>query len=547
MRAINQADLPKTRANYVPLSPVQFLERSALIYPDKIAIRYDAVVYTYREFEARCRRLASALSERGIGRGDTVAVLAPNVPAMLEAHYGIPALGAILNPLNYRLDAPTIAYCLNYGEAKALIVDVEFLPLLTDVLPLLEHDILLITIEDTCVESAVNFADVERHAHIYYEELLSEGDPEYLWAGPDDEWDSLSLLFTSGTTGDPKGVLYHHRGAYLNALGSALAFGLLPSSVYLWTLPMFHCNGWTYTWAVTAAGGTHVCLRRVEPARIFRIIQEHVVTHLCGAPIVLSMLIHAPEEVKIQFDHPVEILTGGAAPPSTVIDATEKMGFKVTHAYGLTESYGPSMICAWQDEWAGLPLIERSQRMARQGVPMLTMAYATVADPDTHFAVPQDGVTMGELMLRSNTLMKGYLKDQPATDMAFREGWFHTGDLAVWHADNYVEIKDRSKDIIISGGENISSLEVEECLYRHPQVMEAAVVARPDAKWGETPCAFVTLKPDTAAITEEEIIAWCQQHIARYKVPRSVVFGPLDKTATGKIQKFTLRERAKNL
>ncbi len=360
-----------------------------------------------------------------------------------------------------------------------------------------------------------------------------------------DEWDSLALLYTSGTTGDPKGVVYHHRGAYLNALGNALAFGLTPSSVYLWTLPMFHCSGWTYTWAVTAAGGTHVCLRRVDPALIFPAIRDHRVTHLCGAPIVLNMLVHAPDSVKLAFDHVVEVATGGAAPPSAVIEAMERMGFRVTHLYGLTESYGPATLCAAQDAWAALPLTERAQKMARQGVPMPTLARLQVADPATNVPVPRDGRTLGEVMLRGNTVMKGYLENDDATRAAFAGGWYHTGDIAVWHDDGYIEIKDRAKDVIISGGENVSSLEVEECLYRHPQVMEAAVVARPDPVWGETPCAFVTLKPGVDHVTEREIIAWCRAHLAHFKAPKRVVFGSLPKTSTGKIQKFVLRERAK--
>jgi fatty-acyl-CoA synthase len=535
------ADLPPTRANYVPLSPVQFLERSALVYPDKIAVRHGELAFTYREFDARCRRLASALSRRGIGRGDTVAILAPNVPAMLEAHYAIPALGAVLNPLNFRLDAPTIAFCLNHGGAKALICDREFAPLVKTVLQTLGRDILLIDIDDAAL------AGIEPAALLDYENLLAEGDPGFAWPGAQDEWDSLCLLYTSGTTGDPKGVLYHHRGAYLNALGNVIAFGLSAQSVYLWTLPMFHCNGWTYTWAVTAAGGTHVCLRRVEPSTIFPAIRDYRVTHLCGAPIVLNMLVHAPASVKTRFEQVVEVATGGAAPPSAIIESMERMGFRITHLYGLTESYGPSTLCAWQDEWSQLPLPERARRMARQGVPMPTMAQAMVIDPATHQPVPKDGVAIGEIMLRGNTIMKGYLKNDAATAAAFAHGWYHSGDLAVWHPDSYIEIKDRSKDIIISGGENISSLEVEECLYRHPQVMEAAVVARPDPKWGETPCAFVTLKPDAEAVDAQAIIDWCRQHIAHYKVPRTVVFGPLPKTSTGKIQKFVLREHAKNL
>jgi fatty-acyl-CoA synthase len=530
-------DLAPNPANRVALTPVSFLERSALIWPDKIAVRHGRLAYAYRELEVRCRRLASALRRRGVRRGDTVAVMAPNVPAMLEAHYAVPALGAVLNALNYRQDAATIAFCLDHGEAKVLLTDAEFAPTVRAALGRTQREIVVVDVDDP--EGPAG----ERLGKLTYEELLAEGDPAFAWPGPHDEWDSLALLYTSGTTGDPKGVVYHHRGAYLNALGNALAFGLSPSSVYLWTLPMFHCNGWTYTWAVTAAGATHICLRRVDPALIFPAIREHRVTHLCGAPIVLNMLVHAPDAVKLAFDHVVDVATGGAAPPSAVIEAMEKMGFRVTHLYGLTESYGPATLCEPQPDWPSLPRFERARLMARQGVPMPTLAGLTVADPATNVPVPSDGATLGELMLRGNTVMKGYLKNATASAAAFAEGWFHTGDLAVRHRDGYVEIKDRAKDIIISGGENVSSLEVEECLYRHPQVMEAAVVAKPDPKWGETPCAFVTLKPGAAGVTEGDIIAWCREHLAHFKAPRAVVFGPLPKTSTGKVQKFVLRER----
>jgi fatty-acyl-CoA synthase len=533
--------LGKQRANYVPLSPVQFLERSALIWPAKIAVRHGSLAYTYGEFEARCRRFASALAQRGIGRGDTVAVMAPNVPALLEAHYAVPALGAVLNALNYRLDARTIAFCLAHGEAKALLTDAEFAPTVRAALAELDREILVVDIDDPEGPRGARLGTLD------YPALLAEGDPGFLWPGPDDEWDALALLYTSGTTGDPKGVVYHHRGAYLNALGNALAFALTPDSVYLWTLPMFHCSGWTYTWAVTAAGGTHVCLRRVDPAQIFPAIRAHRVTHLCGAPIVLNMLVHAPAEVKLRFEHPVVVATGGAAPPSAVIEAMEKMGFRVMHQYGLTETYGPATLCAAQEGWSALALADRARQMARQGGPMPTLEGLTVVDTETQRPVPRDAVTVGEVMVRGNTVMKGYLKNEAATAAAFRGGWFHTGDLAVWHPDNYIEIKDRAKDIIISGGENISSLEVEECLYRHPQVMEAAVVARPDATWGETPCAFVTLRSDAPGVSAEELTAWCRERLAHFKVPRSVVFGTLPKTSTGKIQKFVLRERAKGL
>ena len=534
-------DLGRTPANHVPLSPVGFLERSEVVYPDKVAVRHGPAQFTYREFGARCRRLASSLASAGVRRGDTVAVLAPNIPPMLEAHFAVAGLGAVLNALNYRLDAASIAFCLRHGEAKVLLCDTEYAPIVRAALPGLGRDILVVDIVDPEATPALR---AQRVGSIDYESFIGDGDPAFAFPGALDEWDSLALLYTSGTTGDPKGVVYHHRGAYLNALGNALAFGLSPSSVYLWTLPMFHCNGWSYPWAVTAVGATHVCLRRIDPALIFPAIRDHAVTHLCGAPIVLNLLVHAPVDVKVRFDRIVEVATGGAAPPSAVIEAMERMGFRVTHLYGLTESYGPATICAWQDEWQMLDLEQRSRMMARQGIAMPTLAGVRVADPVSGCDVPRDGVTLGEVMLRGNTIMKGYLKNPSATAAAFSGGWYRTGDLAVWHADSYIDIKDRSKDVIISGGENISSLEVEECLYRHPQVMEAAVVARPDERWGESPCAFVTLKSGAPTVTEQEIIGWCREHLAHFKVPRTVVFGPLPKTSTGKIQKYVLREQA---
>ncbi|HEX3862376.1 MAG TPA: acyl-CoA synthetase [Stellaceae bacterium] len=529
--------LARNAANFAALTPLGYLSRAAAIYPDKLAVIHGERRYTYREFYGRCRRFADALGRRGIRPGETVAVMAPNVPALLEAHYGVPMAGAVLNALNYRLDARSIAFILNHGGARLLIADREFGPVVREALRELGRDIALVDIAD--IDNGEPLCDVE------YEAFLAEGDPAATWVPPADEWSAITLNYTSGTTGNPKGVVYHHRGAFLNAMGNAITFGLDRHSVYLWTLPMFHCNGWTYTWGVTAVAGTHVCLRRVDPAPIFEAIAEHRVTHLCGAPIVLNLLVHAPDAVKRRFDHVVEAATGGAAPPSAIIEAMERMGFRVTHLYGLTESYGPSTVCAWQDQWDGLPLGERAAQMARQGVQYLTLDRQRIADPDTMQDVPADGFTIGELMLRSNTIMKGYLKNPAASGDAFAGGWFHTGDLAVMHPDGYVEIKDRSKDIIISGGENISSIEVEEVLYRHPQIMEAAVVARPDATWGETPCAFVTLKPEAADISAAEIIAFCRANLAHYKAPRTVVFGPLPKTSTGKIQKYALRDRAK--
>ena len=528
--------LARNTANCTALTPLVFLRRAAAVYPDKLAVVHGAARFTYRNLYSRCRRLADALRRRGIGLGDTVAVMAPNVPALLEAHYGVPMAGAVLNALNYRLDARSITFILAHGQARLLIADREFAPIVSTALDELGRPLPLVEIDDS---SGVSLGGTE------YEAFLAEGDPAAAWAMPSDEWNPIALNYTSGTTGNPKGVVYHHRGAFLNAIGNAITFGLDRRSVYLWTLPMFHCNGWSYPWAVTAVAGTHVCLRRVDPAPIFAAIAEHRITHLCGAPIVLNLLVHGPDTVKRPFDHVVEVATGGAAPPSAVIAAMERMGFRVTHLYGLTESYGPSTVCAWQEPWAELPIEERAARMARQGVACPTLDRQRVVDPQTMTDVPDDGSTLGELVLRGNTLMKGYLKNPGATEAAFEHGWFHTGDLAVRHPDGYVEIKDRSKDIIISGGENISSLEIEDTLYRHPQIMEVAVVAKPDPVWGETPCAFVTLKPDAGPVSAEDIIAWCRASLAHYKVLRTVVFGSLPKTSTGKIQKFELRERAK--
>jgi len=535
-------DLDRSPANHRPLTPLHFLKRSADIYPDKAAVVHGATTHSYAELYARCRRFASALSRRGVGRGDTVAVLAPNVPALLEAHFAVPMAGAVLNALNYRLDSKSLAFCLQHGEAKLLITDREFSEPVAEALDRLERRPTVIDIDDP------EFTGKARPlGEKDYEAFLEEGDPAFLWSGPADEWEALCLLYTSGTTGDPKGVVYHHRGAYLNALGNALMLGFRPDTVYLWTLPMFHCSGWSHTWGVTALGGKHVCLRRVDPAEVFPAIARHRVTHMAAAPIVLNMLVHAPDEVKIRADHVVEIATGGASPPSAVIAAMEAMNFRVTHLYGATETYGPSTICAWQDAWGSLDLDRRAQKMARQGVAYPTVDEMIVADPDTAAAVPRDGATIGEIMIRANTMMKGYLKNPAATARTLKDGWYRSGDLAVVHPDGYVEIKDRAKDIIISGGENISSLEIEEVLYKHPAVMEAAVVARPDEKWGETPCAFVTLKPRAGEVSAEDIVAFCRQNMARYKVPKTVVFGPLPKTSTGKIQKFVLRKSARDM
>lgn len=538
--SIFEQNLDQNQANSAPLTPVSFLLRAAAVYPDKTAVIHGDRRYSYKELGERSRRLASALAGRGIGRGDTVALMAPNIPAMLEAHYGVLMLGAVLNALNIRQDPETIAFILQHGGAKVLITDREFSGVIAAALGQVKNPPLVIDIDDALAEGGEMLGEID------YEAFLQEGDPAASFSEPQDEWQSACLLYTSGTTGNPKGVVYHHRGAYLNATGNMITFGLNRHSVYLWTLPMFHCNGWTYTWAVTAACGTHVCLRKVDPALIYPLIAEHGVTHMCGAPIVLNALAQAPEAVKIRFDHAVDIATGGAAPPSAVIEALEASGFRVLHLYGLTESYGPATVCDWQEDWGELDTAARSGKMARQGIRYLTLEDAMVADPDTLEEAPWDGQSMGEIMLRGNTVMKGYLDNPSATDAAFKGGWFHTGDLGVRHPDGYIEVKDRSKDVIISGGENVSSLEVEEALYRHPKVLEAAVVARPDEQWGETPCAFVTLKEGTSAHAEE-IIAFCRDSLAGFKVPKAIVFGPLPKTSTGKIQKFVLRDQAKDL
>jgi fatty-acyl-CoA synthase len=534
---IFEQDLGRRPANHMALSPVAFLARAAAIYPRRVAVIHGARQITYAEFHARCRRFASALALRGIGKGHTVAVLAPNIPALLEAHYAVPMAGAVLNAINTRLDAGTIRLILQHGEARLLLVDREYASIAAEALAGLDAPPEVIDIDDPMAVGG------RRIGRLEYEAFLAGGGAGLNWTPPEDEWQALALNYTSGTTGEPKGVVYHHRGAYLGALGNALAFGLDERSVYLWTLPMFHCNGWTYTWAVTAACGVHVCLRKVDPALVFQAIAEHGVTHLCAAPIVLTMLIHAPASAKQRFRQIVDVGTGGAAPPSSVIAAMEEMGFRITHLYGLTESFGPATICMPHADWEARPLAERAKLMARQGVAYPTLGGLMVADPDSGAPVPMDGRTLGEIWLRGNTIMKGYLKNPQATEEALGRGWYRTGDLAVWHADGYVEVKDRSKDIIISGGENISSLEIEEVLYKHPAIMEAAVVAKPDEKWGETPCAFVDLKPGAAA-SATEIIEWCRGRIANFKLPRHVVFGPLPKTSTGKIQKFALRERA---
>lgn len=535
-----EKDLDQVAANYVPLTPLSFLARAAAVYPDRLAWIDGERRATYREFYARCRRLAAALGRRGVGLGDTVAVMAPNVPALLEAHYGVPMVGAVLNALNVRLDPTTVAFVLEHGEATVLLTDRAFSDTIGSALERLDRRPLVVDIDDPLAEEGELLGEVE------YESFLAEEDAEFAWSPPKDEWQAIALNYTSGTTGNPKGVVYHHRGAYLNALGNILVWNMPAAPIYLWTLPMFHCNGWCFPWSISAAAGTHVCLRKVEAGAVFRAIVEHRVTHFCGAPIVLNMLVNAKPEDKRAFDHTVEVMTAASAPPATVIAAMEGIGFHITHVYGLTEVYGPAVVCAWHDEWNALPAGEQAVLKARQGVSYPVLEGLMVADPKTLEPCPADAKTIGEVFMRGNTVMSGYLKNGKASEKAFAGGWFHTGDLAVTHPDGYIELKDRSKDIIISGGENISTIEVEGVLYKHPAVLEAAVVARPDETWGETPCAFVALKEGSSA-TAEEIIAFCRDNLAHFKVPRTVVFTPLPKTSTGKIQKYVLRERARSL
>ncbi|MGI9378208.1 MAG: acyl-CoA synthetase [Methyloligellaceae bacterium] len=538
---IYEQGLDRREANYQPLTPIDFLKRSADIYPQKTAIIHGARSWTYAQFYQRCRRMAGALVENGIGLGHTVAVIAPNSPTLLESHFSVPMAGAVLNAINTRLDARTIGRLLEHGEARLLVCDYEYLAVAREALSTLSNPPPLVVDWDGSANTTTAGQETD------YESYLTKGDPDYEWRRPKDEWQALALNYTSGTTGNPKGVVYHHRGAFLNAMGNAMMFGLNDRSIYLWTLPMFHCNGWSYPWAVTAVGATHVCMRSTDPGEIFQLIDRHRVSHLCGAPIILNMLIHADERTKIKFAHEVEIATGGASPPSAVIAGMEEMGFRVTHLYGLTESYGPATICAWQTEWDRLDNSEKARKIARQGVRNITLAEQMVMDPETLKAVPSDGETLGEVMLKGNTLMKGYLKNGQASDAAFSDSWFHTGDLAVVHEDGYIEIKDRSKDIIISGGENISSLEIEEVLYRHPDVMEAAVVAKPDSKWGETPCAFVMPRPGVTNLDAANLKSWCHDNLARFKCPKYFIFGELPKTSTGKVQKYVLRERSQEL
>jgi fatty-acyl-CoA synthase len=535
-------DLDKTTANYTPLSPLSFLARAAHVFPQRTAIVHGRQRFSYAEFYARSRRLASALSARGIGKNDTVTVMLSNTPPMLEAHYGVPMTGAVLHSLNTRLDAAVLAFQLDHAETKLVITDREFAPVMKEALALAAVDPLVIDYDDPEFPQ-----EGERLGTLDYEAFVASGDPDFAWALPEDEWDAISLNYTSGTTGNPKGVVYHHRGAYLLAQANILTASMAKHPVYLWTLPMFHCNGWCFPWSISVVAGTHVCLRWVRQKPIWDALADEGVTHLCGAPIVMSTILNAAESDKRDLaGRVVEFFTAAAPPPEAVLAAMKEAGFNVTHLYGLTEVYGPAVVNDWQTEWNERPAAEQAALKARQGVRYVALEDLTVLDPQTMQPVPADGETLGEVMFRGNVVMKGYLKNPEATDEAFAGGWFHSGDLGVLHEDGYIQLKDRSKDIIISGGENISSIEVEDALFRHRDVVAAAVVARPDEKWGETPCAFVELRPG-ASVTADEIVAFCREHLARYKVPRHVVFTELPKTSTGKVQKFVLREMAKTL
>ncbi len=532
-------NLDRNAANFAALTPLSFIERTASVYPERLAIVHGDLRQTWGQTYARCRQLASSLRKAGIGKNDTVAVILPNTPPMVEAHFGVPMAGAVLNTLNTRLDAEALAFMLDHGEAKALIVDPEFTGVIAKALKLrtCTEPLLVIQVDDALYGPAAT-----QVGSISYEDFVAQGDADFAWEMPEDEWDAIALNYTSGTTDNPKGVVYHHRGAAINATSNVLEWDMPKHSVYLWTLPMFHCNGWCFPWTVAARAGVNVCLRRVEAKAIFDAIRDHGVTHYCGAPIVQSLLVNAPAELKVGIPAGVKAMVAGAAPPASMIEGMEAMGFDLTHVYGLTETYGPATVCAKHEAWQQLDIGERARLNARQGVRYHLQREVRVMDPETLQPVPMDGETMGEIMFRGNITMKGYLKNPKATDDAFRGGWFHSGDLAVQYPDGYIQIKDRSKDIIISGGENISSIEVEDVLYRHPAVLAAAVVAKPDEKWGETPCAFLEIKPGTE-VTEQDIIAHCKQHLAGYKVPRAVVFGELPKTSTGKIQKFELRKQ----
>ena len=536
-----ETNLDQCAANYAALTPISYLERSAFVYPNKVATVNGEVRRTWSETLKRCRQLASALKKVGVKKGEAVSIIASNLPEHFEAHFGVPMVGAILNSINTRLDAATVAFILQHAEAKVFLVDKEFAEVATAALATIDNKPLVIGIDDASFEGGEMIGEMD------YEAFIATGDEEYRGEAVTDEWNAITLNYTSGTTGDPKGVVYHHRGAYLNAASNALSWSMGMHPVYLWTLPMFHCNGWCFPWTIAAQAGVSVSLRHVRADKIFELIKSEKVGFFCGAPIVLNMLNSAPAEMKAGIDHKVSVMTAGAAPPAAVIAGMESIGFDVTHVYGLTETYGPCAICAWNNDWDDKSAEDKAVLKARQGVRAPMLEDMAVLDPETLEPVPQDGETMGEIFMRGNLVMKGYLKNPATTEKSFRGGWFASGDLAVWHADGYVQIKDRSKDIIISGGENISSIEVEGVLYAHPHIQEAAVVAKNDDKWGETPCAFVTLKEGAPDVSEAEVIEFCRENMARFKVPKNVVFGPLPKTSTGKIQKFILREQANSL